>query len=54
MTDPVEAGRQHMNEEAADELVCGEGHGLVPRPSVGAVILVLEAHVVGIAKSEHA
>ncbi len=54
MADTVEAGRQHMNEEAADELVCGEGHGLVPRASLGPIILVFESHVAGLAGDQPA
>jgi len=33
-----------MEEEAADELLGGEGHGLVSHPSLGAVVLRFEGH----------
>jgi hypothetical protein len=39
VTDAMEAAGQHMNEEAADELVDGERHDLVALASFGAVIL---------------
>jgi hypothetical protein len=42
MADAVEAFWQHVDEEAADELVGGERHGLVSLAALDAVILPLE------------
>ena len=49
MADTVEAGREDVDEETADELLCGEPHHLVSGGTVGTVILVLEgdAAIVG-------
>lgn len=43
MADAVEFRRQNMNEEAADELVCRQGHGLLPRKSLGPVVPPFES-----------
>jgi hypothetical protein len=40
--DAVEAARQRMQQEAADELVCGNGHHLLSAGAGAAVILVSE------------
>ena len=42
MADAVEPARQGVKEEAADELVGGEGHDLLPSGAGLAVILVAE------------
>src|SRR5262245_17531467 len=42
VTDAVEAARQYMDEEAADELVDGERHHLVSIVAFAAVVLPLE------------
>src|ERR1700737_4588911 len=39
VTDAVEAGRQHVDEEASDELVCGEWHRLVSIATFDAIVL---------------
>ena len=44
--DAVEAGRQDVNEKAADELVRAERHGFVSRAAIGAIILVPEGDAV--------
>src|SRR5690606_20510982 len=43
MADPVEALRQHVEQEAADELVGGERHHLLPVGPAAAIILVAES-----------
>src|ERR1700746_1726765 len=42
VADAVEATRQHVDEEATDELVCGERHLLVAIATLDAVVLPLE------------
>ena len=42
MADAMETLRQHVEEEAADELVVGEAHGLVSCRAVDPIILPLE------------
>jgi hypothetical protein len=42
VADTVEALGQDVDEEAADELGCGEGHDLVAGAAVGAIVLVAE------------
>ena len=44
VTDAVEAARQDVDQEAADELVDGERHHLGPIAPVGAVVLPAEGH----------
>ena len=39
VTDAVEAAGQHVDEEAADELVGRQCHDLLPVPALGAVVL---------------
>src|SRR5665647_3957453 len=39
----MEAGRQYMDQEAADELAGGERHGLLPMAATGAIVLPFEA-----------
>ena len=46
VADAVEAGRQHMDEEAADELVNGERHHLISIGAFDPVVLALEGDVV--------
>ena len=41
-TDAVEAAWQHVDEEAADELGCGERHDLVPLAAFDAIVFVFE------------
>jgi len=42
VADAVQAFWQHVDEEAADELVCGERHALVSIAALDPVILPLE------------
>ena len=42
MPDAMEPPWQHMHEEAADELVCRQRHGLVAARTLDAVVLVFE------------
>ncbi len=44
VADAMEATRQDMEQEAADELVGGEGHDLLPIGAVATVILVAEGY----------
>ena len=44
VTDAVQAFWQHVGEEAADELVGGECHDLLPFALLGAVVLPFEGH----------
>lgn len=44
MPDAVEAARQDMKQEAADELVGGKRHDLLTVGVVAAVVLVAERH----------
>ena len=46
VADAMEALRQDVAEEAADELTGCEGHDLVPRAAVSAIVLVLEGDAV--------
>ena len=54
MANAVKASWQDMDEEAADELVGGEPHDLLPRAAFGAVILVFERNAVVIAGQQAA
>ena len=54
MTDAVEPVGQHMDQEAADELVNIERHQLVAGIGLGAVILPLERHALAIKGDEPA
>ena len=42
MPDAVKAGGQHMEQEAADELVRRERHDALPLGAIAAVVLVAE------------
>jgi hypothetical protein len=42
VTDAMEAFGQHMDQEAPDELMCRQGHGLVPAGPLDPVILPFE------------
>ena len=44
VTDAVEACGQHVDEKAADELGCGQGHGLVAMTAFGTIVLPLEGN----------
>lgn len=44
VTDPMEATRQHMEQEAAHEFASFEGHGLVAGASLCTVVLPAERH----------
>jgi hypothetical protein len=44
MADAVEAGWQHVDEEAANELVGGERHLLVSIAALDAIVLPLEGY----------
>jgi len=46
VADAVEAARQDVEQDAAQELGGGERHGLVTRPALGAVVLVAEGDAV--------
>src|SRR5260221_11882574 len=46
VADAVQAFWQHVGEEAADELVCGERHALVSIAALDAVVLPLEGNAV--------
>ena len=46
VADAMEALREDVAEEAADELTGCEGHDLVPRAAVSAIVLVLEGDAV--------
>src|ERR1700674_3754855 len=54
VADTVEAGRQHMDEEAADELVGGECHDLLPFATLGAIVLPLEGDAVTVERDQAA
>ena len=41
VVDAVQALWQHVNEEVADELACGEHHALVPIAALDAIVLPL-------------
>ena len=49
VTNAMEAGGQHMDEKAADELVGGEGHHLVALATFEPVVLPLEGDALVIA-----
>ncbi len=42
VTDAVEAGGQHMDQEAANELIRGQAHGLHAVPALDVVVLPAE------------
>lgn len=46
MADAVKAFWQHVDEEAADELVCGERHPLLPVAAFDPIILPSEGDIV--------
>jgi len=50
----MEAPRQHVNEETADELGRGQGHGLVTITPLGAIVLyiAIDPHRYGMSKCE--
>jgi len=48
VTDAMLAFWEHVDEEAADELVCLQGHGLVPTGATDAVILDAEGDTAGV------
>src|ERR1019366_8940101 len=54
VADAMEAARQHVDEEAADELVGGERHDLLPLTTFGAVVLPLEGDAVAVERDEAA
>ena len=54
MTDAMKTPRQHVDEEAADELVGGQGHGLVAITSFAAIVLPLKGDTVFVAGDEAA
>ena len=54
MSDAVEAVRQDMDEEASDELMCSEGHGLISLAALGPVVLPFEGDGVGVEGDEAA
>ena len=54
VADAVEAVRQDVDEEAADELACGEGHHLGPLAALGAIVLPLEGDALAVERDEAA
>lgn len=54
MTDAMQAFWQHVNEEAADELVCGKRHPLVSIAALDAIILPLEGDALLVAGDQAA
>ncbi len=46
VSDAMESVRQDMDEEAPDELVGGQGHGLVANPSFVPIVFVFEGDAV--------
>ena len=44
MTDPMEALRQDVYQEATDKLIGAQGHGFVAHTVFGSVVLPLEGH----------
>src|ERR1700732_5556818 len=54
VTDAVESGWQHVDEEAADELAGCEGHDLVSIAAFAAVILPLEADAIVVERAQAA
>src|SRR5687768_18359385 len=54
VADAMEAAGQHVNEKAADELVAGQRHDLVPLPALGAVVLPPEGDAGVVAGDEAA
>ena len=50
----MEALRQDVDEEAADELTGCQGHDLVSRAAVGAIVLVLEGDAVLVERNQPA
>src|ERR1700674_51582 len=48
MADAMEPARQHVGQEAADELVGCECHDLLPLASLGAIVLALEGDAVAV------
>src|ERR1035437_7601455 len=49
-----DGSRKHVDEEAADELVGGERHDLLPLTTFGAVVLPLEGDAVAVERDEAA
>ena len=54
VADAVEAVRQYVDEEAADELGAGERHDLGPLAALGAVVLPLEGDCLAIERDQPA
>ena len=54
VTDAMKAGRQHVDEKAAHELIGGQGHGFVSIRPFAAVVLPLEGDTVFVAGDETA
>ena len=52
MADAVEAARQHVEEEAADELVGRERHGLEPVAAFDPIVFPLEGDTLVIERDE--
>lgn len=52
VTDAMEATWEDVDQEAADELVGGEGHDLLPLAPLGAVVLPLEGEAVVIERDQ--
>ncbi len=52
MADAVETARQHVQQEAARELIRFEGHGLVACASVHAVVLPAEGDTVFVERDQ--
>ena len=54
VADAVEAVGQDVDEEAADELIGGKGHGFGARAAIGAIILVPEGDTVVVERDQPA
>ena len=52
MANAVEARRQDVDQETADELVRGQAHGLHPVATFDAVVFPAESHGIGISTHE--
>ena len=48
MSDAVLASEQHVDQEPANELICGQGHGRVAARTFGAIVLDAEGDAVRI------
>ncbi len=54
VTDAMKAWRQHVDEKATDELIGGQGHGLVSITPLAAIVLPFKGDAVFVAGDESA